>query len=159
MSTFKYIKLLNEDPMARGLLGIVARQPPKGLSEIPEDETVSAILTRIEKDEKTLISWDDMLCYLSVRGKPKARELTHQTFVELKSDASPIKKPSGVDFFTQTDAPDEPVKDAKRPITDIPANEGLLPPRKSSKDKDFKITVPKPFSFELREKVKKNGIR
>lgn len=109
--------------MARGLLGIVARQPSKGLSEFPKEETVAAILERITADGPTLISWDDFLCYLSVRGKPKPRELTHQTFVEIISGASPVKKPPGVDFFTQTDGPEDSAKDAKRPITDIPINE------------------------------------
>jgi hypothetical protein len=120
VTTFKFIRTVKSDPESMGLLGFTVREPVPGLMEFPS-ETLTDVLVRLEREGPSLLSWEDFCGFCSVRGVPKPRQLTHETFVGVTSEASPVKKDPGREIFTQTEQ-DPPVA-AKRPITAIPTHE------------------------------------
>ena len=69
-------------------------------------------------EAQSLISWDDVLGYLSVRGDPKPREIldeSHEFAVELVSVKEPRRNVK--ESFMQTDAVLEPLPEQKPPTS------------------------------------------
>ena len=152
VSTGLLIDSLKEDPQINEFLKEPAR----------DNETVAQVLQRVNKESAGVISWEDFLEYFSEKGKPslKSQENTSvnrgnyyamkQDFYKENNSLSPKEeKPR---FKYDYHDPDNLEKNSKSAKT----KKGS---KKSHSKSAMKFTVPAPFEFEQREKVKHKSIR
>ena len=108
ISTHKFVSSFQDDPSVKILLDFTAREP-RDIGKRPA-ETMANLLRRMNEEGNSLIVWEDVLGYLSVRGDPKPREDLDESH-EMPVTLIPVKEPRKniKDTFMQTDAIPDPV--------------------------------------------------
>ena len=138
VKTSAFLSSLQEDPQVQAFLGL----------EVHKGQTVSAILKTVAREAGELLTWEDFLAYFSEKARPEARVqengINKSNYYALKQDFAKEGKSS-------------PVEDNKKNFA-YKYVDTFKNKKKKSKS-TIKFTVPQPFGFDSRERLKGKSIR
>ena len=163
VSTFDLISGMREDSQIKGFLSMTSRENYDFCSI--GRESLGEVLNRMEKEADSLISWADVKAFLSRRGRPKS-SLGHfnsaqkEKFVKLEKSKKELKETQA-----QTEENLEQkstVKFDKKLSKNFSGGLSKSLSRSNfqpANDPKSNVTVPEPFEFDIRDKVKEKSIR
>ncbi|CAG9320755.1 unnamed protein product [Blepharisma stoltei] len=156
VSREEFVVSLLEDPQVQEFLKLKARED----KITKKAESVENVIKRIDKEAGTLLLWSDVLGFFSSAGKPKMK------LDEGKTDKKNLFTADFIDKYevkpTQISKIRSKTPKNENSQDDIHIERYSSPQRhekpKSSKSQ-HQFTVPEPFEFDTREKIKPKSIR